>query len=257
MDLQERVAVVTGGGNGIGRALSLAFAAAGCDVAVAEEVCAHGRRAIATGTDVTSDAAVDELVTRTHDELGGAHVVCANAGVLLHGPAAQMNVQDWQWLVGVNLIGAVRTIHAFLPHLLEQGEGHLVITSSVTAIKGGGIYGASRAALLHLAETLHEEVGPQGVGTSVLLPAHIGSRINSSQRNRPPEFGRHVDEPYATLTEFGIDARHVARLAVEAVEAGELYVPVFPDGQQQRYTAPLKARMEALHEAAIKGGVRP
>ena len=67
---------------------------------------------------------------------------------------------------------------------------------------------------------------------------------------------RHLAEPFAHLTGFGIDAGHVGRLAVEAIEAGELYVPVFPDGQQQRFVAPLKARADALHEAGLKGSVR-
>lgn len=268
MDLRGRVGVVTGGGSGIGRALALALAGAGTHVAVADideeaavavatEVEAHDVRGLAVRTDVTDDDDVAALVARTVDELGGAHVVCANAGVLLQGSVLDMNVQDWQWLYGVNVFGVVRTIYAFLPHLLTQGEGHVAITASVNSISGAGVYGSSKAALLHLAESLHDELEPTGVGVTVNLPAQVSSRITSSQRNRPPGFGRHVPEPMAHVTDFGIDPSHVGRLTVEAVAAGELYVPVFPDGQQHRFTAPLKARLDALQAVVNKGSVRP
>ncbi|MCU1372825.1 MAG: short-chain dehydrogenase [Actinomycetia bacterium] len=260
--------MVTGGGSGIGRALALALAGAGCDVAVADidadgavavaaEVRRHGVRAIAARTDVTNDADLAALAERTVDELGDAHVICANAGVLLQGSVLDMNLQDWEWLYGINVFGVARTIYAFLPYLRAQGDGHLAITASVNSIAGAGLYGSSKAALLHLAETLHAELAPEGIGVTVNLPAQISSRITSSQRNRPASFGRKVDEPMAHVTDFGIDPSHVGRLTVDAIQAGQLYVPVFPDGQQQRYTAPLKARLDALHEAVNRGSVRP
>ena len=268
MELRGRVAVVTGGGSGIGRALALALAGAGAHVAVADieeegagrvaaEVEGHGVRAIAVRADVTSDDDVAALVERTLGELGGAHVVCANAGVLLQGSVLDMNVQDWQWLYGVNVFGVVRTIYGFLPHLLAQGEGHLAITGSVNSHAGAGVYGSSKAAILHLAESLHAELPPQGIGVTINLPAQISSRITSSQRNRPATFGRKVDEPMAHVTDFGIDPGHVARLTVEAIESGELYVPVFPQGQDQRFLAPLKARLEGMERTVNKGSVRP
>jgi NAD(P)-dependent dehydrogenase (short-subunit alcohol dehydrogenase family) len=266
MDLADRVAVITGGGSGIGRALCLALAEAGAHVAVAdidagaaeevaEEVGKIGVRAIAVTTDVTSDADVAVLAARTLQELGGAHVVCANAGVLLQGPISEMNIQDWTWLYGVNVFGVVRTIYAFLPHLTTQGLGHLAITASVNSLAGSGVYGSSKAAVLHLAESLHEDLAPQGVGVSVNLPARISSRITSSQRNRPSSFGRHVPELMADVTDFGIDPSHVARLTVDAIIAGTLYVPVYPDGDQDRYRTPVQERLAGLEEALPRGSV--
>jgi NAD(P)-dependent dehydrogenase (short-subunit alcohol dehydrogenase family) len=268
MELRGRVAVVTGGGSGIGRALCLALAGAGTDVvvadieedgaaAVAAEVAAHGVRSLAVRTDETSDDDVAAHAERTIAELGGAHVVCANAGVLLQGSVLDMRVRDWEWLYGVNVFGVVRTIEAFLPHLLARGEGHVAITGSVNSHAGAGVYGTSKAAILHLAETLHDELPPKGIGVTISLPAQISSRITSSQRNRPERFGPKVHEPMAHVTDFGIDPSHVARITVEAIEAGELYAPVFPQGQDQRFIAPLKARLEGMERTVPKGSVRP
>jgi NAD(P)-dependent dehydrogenase (short-subunit alcohol dehydrogenase family) len=268
MELRGRVAVVTGGGSGIGRALALALAGAGAAVAVADieadaaeavarEVEGHGVRALAVTADVTDPDDVARLAEQTTTELGGAHVICANAGVLLQGSVLDMGVRDWEWLYGVNVFGVVRTIYAFLPHLLAQGEGHIAITGSVTAHAGAGVYGSSKAATLHLAETLHRELDPSGIGVTISLPSQISSRITSSQRNRPPELGPKVPEPMAHVTDFGIDPSHVARLTVDAIESGELYVPVFPQGQEQRYVTPLKARLEGMERTVNKGSVRP
>lgn len=260
--------MVTGGGSGIGRALALALAGAGAHVgvvdveeaaaaAVAAEVAGHGVRSVAVAADVTSPDDMAALPARVAEAIGPADVVCANAGVLLQGSVLDMNMQDWEWLYGVNVFGVVRTIRAFLPHLLDQGSGHVAITGSVNSIAGSGVYGSSKAALLHLAESLHGELGPRGIGVTITLPAQVSSRITSSQRNRPPEFGPKVHEPMADVTDFGIDPSHVGRRTVEAIEAGELYVPVFPDGQQHRFTAPLKARLDALTDAVNEGSVRP
>lgn len=264
VELRGALAVVTGGGSGIGRALTLGLAAAGSRVVVADidgdaaaAVAAEaGTGATPCTVDVTDDAAVAALADRTA-ELGGADLVFANAGVLISAKVTDLGVQDWAWLLGVNVLGTVRTIDALLPQLRAKGRGHVAITGSVTALRGGGAYGATKAALLHLADSLADELAAEGIGVSITLPAQVGTNITSSQRNRPPEFGRHAPEPFAGRTDFGIDPEHVARLALQAVVAGDRYVPVFPDGQQDRYTQPVRDRLQALSDGATKGSVRP
>ena len=141
--LADRVAVVTGGGSGIGEALALACADAGMHVAVAdieadavervaEQVRARGRNALSAATDVADRAAVEELAARTWEELGGCHLLCNNAGVMLMGTLDQRSDADWEWILSVNLKGVINGVQAFVPRLLEQGgPAHIVNTASV------------------------------------------------------------------------------------------------------------------------------
>jgi NAD(P)-dependent dehydrogenase (short-subunit alcohol dehydrogenase family) len=265
--LQGKVAVVTGGGNGIGRGLVLAMADAGADVVVADidegaakvvadEASERGVRTLAVGTDVADAASVEALAETAFSQLGAVHVVCNNAGVLLMAQIRDLIVEDWRWLFSINVMGVVHGVHAFLPRLLEQGQpAHIVNTASVAALGSGGVYGASKAAVLSISESLHAELASVGVGVSVLCPANISSRINSSQRNRPPEFGRKVDEPFAEIVDFGLDPLHVGRRAVKAVLEDELYVFVFPEGWEQHLKPGAEARFEAILRAVDSGGV--
>ena len=131
-ELAGRVAAITGSGSGIGAALALACADAGMDVALADveaakvegvaaQVRERGRRAIAAGVDVRSADAVEAFAARTFGELGGCHLLCNNAGVLALGLVHQRSLADWEWVLGVNLWGAIHGVHAFVPRMIEQG----------------------------------------------------------------------------------------------------------------------------------------
>jgi NAD(P)-dependent dehydrogenase (short-subunit alcohol dehydrogenase family) len=267
MELSGRTAVVTGAGSGIGRGLALALAEAGMNVvvsdiepdaaaAVVKEVEGHGRQALAVQTDVSSFADVERLADLTYQEFGSADVLCNNAGVFLMGPITDMIVEDWRWVFDVNLMGVVHGIHAFVPRMTRQGGGHILNTSSVAALGGGGIYGASKSALLALSETLHEELGPAGIGVSVLCPGNISSRILGAQRNRPTSYGRKAAEPFGTdITDFGLDPLLVGRRARVAIEAGELYVFAFPTGWEDHVAPRARERYNAILAAIDTGGI--
>ncbi|MEX2081462.1 MAG: SDR family NAD(P)-dependent oxidoreductase, partial [Dehalococcoidia bacterium] len=205
-DLAGKVAVVTGGGSGIGRALCLAFAAEGMDVAVAdvesgpaEEVAAAvraaGRKAIAVQCDVSNLASVQALAEAANRELGGCHVLCNNAGVLVMKLLDQCTEADWRWLVDVNLMGVANGLLAFLPRLREQGHGHIVNTASVAGLfpqpaqSGLSIYTATKFAVVGLSEELRAELSGTGVGVSVLCPGGVATRILDAGRNRPASLG--------------------------------------------------------------------
>ena len=200
-DVSGKVAVVTGGASGIGRAMAEAFASAGMklvladqdDARVAEtarELAARGAQVIAVRTDVSSPADVDALARRAIDAFGAVHVVCNNAGVAYGGlPTWESTVEDWRWVVGVNLMGVVHGVRTFTPILLEQGEGHIVNTASIAGlitISGNALYAVTKHAVVALSETLFNELAGCGVRVSVLCPGFVHTPlIETSERNAP------------------------------------------------------------------------
>ncbi|MBK8064425.1 MAG: SDR family NAD(P)-dependent oxidoreductase [Betaproteobacteria bacterium] len=200
-NLQGKVAVVTGGASGLGRAMALAFARKGMQVAIADletakieatvaELQALGVRALGARTDVSSGEEVDALAERVVMELGGVHLVCNNAGVVPLGLAWESTVADWQWILGVNLWGVINGLRAFAPRLIAQDEGHIVNTASVAGLinpPGSAAYNVSKHAVVSLTETLYHDLAlrKSRVGCSVLCPAYVPTGIADSERNRP------------------------------------------------------------------------
>jgi NAD(P)-dependent dehydrogenase (short-subunit alcohol dehydrogenase family) len=152
------VAVVTGGGSGIGRAMALTFAGEGMHVAVAdveedaaeqvaEAARSRGVRALGVRTDVSDRSSVEKLAQYTFSELGVPHLLCNNAGVVTFKPVLELGAADWEWVMGVNFWGVVHGVQAFLPRMVQRsGEAHVVNTSSVGGLvpspgpNGSGVY---------------------------------------------------------------------------------------------------------------------
>ena len=202
VEFEGQVAVVTGAASGIGRALAETFGAEGMKVVLAdvqrdplEEVTAalvgRGVEAVAVPTDVSRAEEVSELARRALDAFGAVHVVCNNAGVFAGGLCWEAPLEDYEWVMGVNVWGVIHGIRTFVPILLEQGvEGHVVNTASMAAVTSGplsGIYNMSKHAVLSLSETLYHELTMRGakIGVSVLCPESVATRIAEADRNRP------------------------------------------------------------------------
>jgi NAD(P)-dependent dehydrogenase (short-subunit alcohol dehydrogenase family) len=202
-ELRGKVAVVTGGASGIGRAMAERFAREGMKIVLADveaEPLAKTRDAMASAraeviavrTDVTRWEDVEALAKRTFETFGTAHVVCNNAGVAAGGgPSWKLSQADWDWTLGVNLWGVIHGIRAFVPRLVEQGEGHVVNTASIAglvSVPGMGPYCVSKSAVVAMSECLHHDLGVSAGGrvqVSVLCPAWVKTQISESERNRP------------------------------------------------------------------------
>jgi len=251
-ELRGRTAFVTGGASGIGLALAHAFGAEGMRVAIAdielpalraarEQLSAAGVDVLELELDVADAKAVEQVAQRVEQAFGKVHVVCNNAGVAAGGPLEQATLDDWNWLLSVNLMGVVHGVTSFLPRLRAHGEGgHIVNTASIAGFltfPGLGIYTATKRAVVGLSEALHAELAGSGIGVSVLCPGFVRTRIGDSGRNRPPRHGAPTPLPVSGLAEtgaavlalHGADPASIAARVVAAVRTNELYVFTHPE----------------------------
>ena len=207
-DLKGKVAVVTGAASGIGRAMAERFAREGMKIVLADveagplaqardEIGRGGVEAIAVPTDVSRWEQVEALATRTFETFGTAHVVCNNAGIGASGaPAWETSLADWQWTLGVNLWGVIHGVRAFVPRLVEQGEGHVVNTASIAGlvtVPGMAPYCVTKQGVVAISECLHHDLTLRAGGkvkVSVLCPAWVKTKISESERNRPASLPR-------------------------------------------------------------------
>ena len=235
-ELAGRVAVVTGAGSGIGRALSQALAREGMRIAAADVDEAglaetiKGLDAIAVRTDVTDLAQVQALADRAWESFGAVHVLCNNAGVAVWGGLETATHRDWQWVLGVNLWGVIHGIEAFVPRMIaRKSEGHIVNTASMAGLiasQGLGVYNTSKYAVVGLSETLVKDLRPYGIGVSVLCPMGVATRIRDSERTRPAALrnAQPRQSPPVELIGRTLAPEHVADMVVAAIRRNQLYV---------------------------------
>jgi NAD(P)-dependent dehydrogenase (short-subunit alcohol dehydrogenase family) len=197
-----KVAVVTGAGSGIGRALAERFARSGLNIVLADveadalekaadDVATLGVETMAVPTDVSVEGDVQALAAAALDRFGAVHVVCNNAGVAGKADPWFGPVSSWQWVMNVNFWGVVHGIRAFLPHLM--GGGHIVNTASMAGLFPGfsPSYDASKHAVVAISEDLFNDMRTVGVpiGVSVLCPGWVRTNILEAERNWPSALG--------------------------------------------------------------------
>ena len=243
-ELRGKVAVITGGASGIGLASAEALAGEGAKLVLADveepaleaavaKLRAGGAEAIGVVTDVTKRAALDALADATWKHYGRADVVFNNAGVAVAGAVAGMSHEDWRWVIDVDLWGVIHGVEAFVPRLVEQGEGgHVLATASFAGLVpnlGLGAYCVAKYGVVALMEVLHRELRGHGIGASVLCPMRVRTNIDASGRNRQADYGGPEAQNYPQVEDGQlagrvIDVTEVAALVVDGIRRNRLYL---------------------------------
>jgi NAD(P)-dependent dehydrogenase (short-subunit alcohol dehydrogenase family) len=254
-DLRGKVAVITGGGRGIGRALAQRFAAEGMHIVLADidevamrsveaELAEAGTQVLTVVCNTSSEAEVQALAAASVERFGGAHVLCNNAGVVGRGDAWRGPKAGWDWVIGINLYGVIHGIRAFLPIMEDQGEGHIVNTASMAglvAVPGAAPYNVTKTGVVALSEGLFIELKATGspVRVSALCPGFVrtnllegqqwDARLGSDPGAPVTPMGQMMDQVLRQGVEVGIDATEVAAQVVDAIRAERFWILTHPD----------------------------
>lgn len=273
--MAERRMVITGGASGLGRALAVEYGTLGWRVAVLDRnesgarataslVDAEGGDGLALACDVTDESAVARAVEGVQAAWGGLDLLVNNAGVAGSGTVADTKLEDWRWIMEVNLFGLVSTTRAFLPLLLEQRSGHVVNVASAAGFAsapGMAAYNASKAAVISVSESLHSELAGTGVGVSVACPSFFRTSLLDDFRGS--EASRELAGQL--MDRSPIDARAVAHIIRQGAATGQFMLLPHREARQvlllKRYAPALffstvRKRAARLLEAAGGPGGR-
>jgi NAD(P)-dependent dehydrogenase (short-subunit alcohol dehydrogenase family) len=267
-----RTAVITGAASGFGLEASRIAAREGMHLVMADvqadalsraaaEIGALGAPLLAQQVDVSKAAEVEALAAATRERFGAPHLLFNNAGVGGAGLIWETTLQDWQWVLGVNLMGVVHGLRSFVPMMLEAAqrdpayEGHVVNTASMAGLVNPpnmGVYNVSKHAVVSLSETLYQDLRLAGsrLGASVLCPFFVSTGIARSERNRPadlaaakPTKSQRIGQAMTShaVGSGKVTAAMVAQFVFDAVREQRFYVYSHP-----RALGSVQSRMEDL-----------
>jgi NAD(P)-dependent dehydrogenase (short-subunit alcohol dehydrogenase family) len=246
-DVRGRTAFITGGSSGIGLGMARAFSAAGMKVVFTYMRPEHRDAALASfpagnagvhaiRMDTTDREAFARAADEAREVFGAVHLLCNNAGVGIPATAGTCSYEDWDWAVDVNLNGVFNGIRTFLPRLLEQGEGHIVTTSSSGGLVAGmlGVYCATKFAVVGLMESLRVELEGRNIGISLFCPGLVRTQIMDAERNRPATHGGArrmagpppglAGAPPVDLMADAMDPLAAGEKVLEGVRRNDLYI---------------------------------
>lgn len=244
MRLPERPrTVLTGAASGLGRALALELAGRRARILIADidergaeetaqKVRSAGGEAHVTRCDVSKSDEVLALVGEADRALGGVDLLINNAGVAVGGPVGEVPLSDWEWVMGINLWGVIYGCHAFVPRFKQQRSGAILNVASAAGLLSTpplAPYNVTKAGVVALSETLCAELIDDGVTVTVLCPTFFKTGIAASSRAHGQGAGPELIEKL--MARAKVQAEGVARVAIEAVEAGRLYALPHEDGR--------------------------
>ncbi|MBI2058344.1 MAG: SDR family oxidoreductase [Nitrospirae bacterium] len=195
-NLTDSIALVTGAGSGIGRATALELARAGCHLvlndirresleSVEKEIQAMGRRTLALVADVSVQEQAEGMCQAALKHFGKVDVLVNNAGVAVNGRIEDLPLEDWRWIMNINVWAHIYTVRSLLPHMLERKSGHLVHLASAAGLLAPSMliaYNVTKFAVVGLAETLAADLHGTGVGVTVVCPAFVNTPIFKAAR---------------------------------------------------------------------------
>ena len=272
-NVRGRTAVITGAGSGFGLEVARIGAREGMNLVLADvqadalehaaaELQGQGVAVLAMRVDVSKATEVEALGHAAFQRFGAPHLVFNNAGVGAGGLIWESTVADWEWVLGVNLMGVAHGIRVFTPMMLAAAksdvgyEGHIVNTASMAGLQNMpnmGVYNVSKHAVVSMSETLHHDLAlvTDQVAASVLCPYFIPTGIAHSHRNRPAAAGesttsQRVAEAMMTkaVTSAKVSAAEVAQLVFDAVAAKRFYIYSHP-----QLLATVQTRLEDVIQA--------
>lgn len=263
MDFKDAVAVITGAASGIGRSSALAFARLGSDIVAADvddkgmedlrnKIEELGRRVLTVHCDVTQDTSVKRLADQSISAFGKVDILMNNAGVSVNGNLGNIGIDDWNWILNINLLGVIRCVHAFLPVMLNNRSGYIINTASLAGILptwGSPSlavntipYITSKFGVVGFSESLHAYLYPKGIMVSVLCPGAVSTNFLSNIRFVADSSQQTVDTKTSISNDFEkpeeIDAGavmepdDVARIVVKAMTEKRFLVLTHPGSRE-------------------------
>lgn len=275
-NFKGRTAVITGAGSGFGFEASRIAAREGMNVVMADvqqdaldrataEVAALGARVLPYRLDVSKAAQVEALGAAVKERFGAPHVVFNNAGVGSGGLIWENTLKDWEWVLGVNLMGVVHGVRVFTPMMLAAAdadpgyEGHIVNTASMAGLLNPpnmGVYNVSKHAVVSLSETLYQDLAlvSEQVTASVLCPFFVPTGIQDSQRNRPAELGADDRPTRSQLVQKAMTDKAVGSGKVSAAQVAQNVFDAIAERRFYIYSHPkalasVQTRLEDVMQA--------
>jgi NAD(P)-dependent dehydrogenase (short-subunit alcohol dehydrogenase family) len=196
---EDKLVLITGAGSGIGRATALAFAREGANTVLsdinevsveetARSVRELGRKASTHKVDVANAEAMAKFAEEVHREHASVDILVNNAGVAVSGGLAATTLEDWSWIMGINVMGVIHGCHYFVPKMVSRGQGgHVVNIASLAGIVGSRLlvaYCTTKFAVVGFSESLRDDLHPHGIGVTAICPSFIRTNIHTSGRHR-------------------------------------------------------------------------